>query len=194
MLKIASLRYTGPTSIFLRVLLNKKYALPNRIIDKVVGHFMQMMRVPGPLPVVWHQVRAQVGSLCTLRWSLTHHTCFVLSLQCLLTFVQRYKRSVTREQRELFRALMKKHIHHLITPEVRRELFSGPARGEVDPKAKKAAKVAASTPASVAGAAMAPTTRPRVFVWNRAQDSQFANAPTNGVASVFESASGDVNM
>lgn len=56
LMKLASLPYTGATSVFLKVLLNKRYALPNRIVDHVVDHFMQMVRVPGPLPVVWHQV------------------------------------------------------------------------------------------------------------------------------------------
>lgn len=67
---------------------------------------MTFMDVEGPLPVIWHQ--------------------------CLLAFAQRYRNDVTRDQREHLRALLKQHTHHAITYEVRRELFSGPPRGEGD--------------------------------------------------------------
>jgi essential nuclear protein 1 len=89
--------YSGPTSLFLRVLLNKKYALAYRVIDAVVNHFLSFMGENRQLPVLWHQ--------------------------SLLTFVQRYKDDVTDEQKEALKPLMKKHGHHLITPEIRRELY-----------------------------------------------------------------------
>ena len=41
MLKIAEMDYSGANSIFLRVLLEKKYALPYRVIDAVVYHFLK---------------------------------------------------------------------------------------------------------------------------------------------------------
>ena len=160
-MKLASLHYTGPISIFLRILLNKKYALPHRIIDKVVLHFMQMLRERGPLPVVWHQ--------------------------CLLTFAQRYKHAVTRDQREMLRALLKKHTHHIITAEIRRELFSGPARGEKAPEPKRG--VGAGTGATDSGAGLAAATRPRVFVWNRSADDGFKNAPAGYFAADADEAS-----
>merc|ERR1712129_409075 len=40
MLKIAEMEYSGANSIFLRVLLDKKYALPYRVVDSVVFHFL----------------------------------------------------------------------------------------------------------------------------------------------------------
>ncbi len=89
--------YSGPTSLFLRCLLNKKYALAYRVIDAVVNHFLSFMAEQRDLPVLWHQA--------------------------LLTFVQRYKDDVTDEQKEALKPLLKKHGHHLITPEIRRELF-----------------------------------------------------------------------
>lgn len=36
--------------------MDKKYTLPYVVVDRVVAHFMEMMRVDGPLPVIWHQV------------------------------------------------------------------------------------------------------------------------------------------
>lgn len=41
MLKIAEMDYTGANSIFLRILFDKKYALPYRVVDAVVFHFIR---------------------------------------------------------------------------------------------------------------------------------------------------------
>ena len=49
MLKIAEMPYTGANSIFLRMLLDKKYALPFRVVDALVFHFAR------ELPVHCHQ-------------------------------------------------------------------------------------------------------------------------------------------
>lgn len=40
MLKLAEMDYNGSTSIFLRILLDKKYALPYRVVDSIVHHFI----------------------------------------------------------------------------------------------------------------------------------------------------------
>ena len=42
-LKIAEMDYNGANSIFLRALLDKKYALPYRVIDAVVFHFLGLV-------------------------------------------------------------------------------------------------------------------------------------------------------
>ena len=39
-LKVAEMDYNGANSIFLKTLLDKKYALPYRVIDAVVFHFI----------------------------------------------------------------------------------------------------------------------------------------------------------
>ena len=41
LLKLAEMKYSGANSIFIRILLDKKYALPYRVIDAVVHHFVQ---------------------------------------------------------------------------------------------------------------------------------------------------------
>lgn len=43
LLKIAEMEYSGANSIFLRILLDKKYALPYRVIDAVVDHFVRLV-------------------------------------------------------------------------------------------------------------------------------------------------------
>lgn len=47
-----------------------------------------------------------------------------------MTLSQRYKHAITKEQKEALKPLLKKHYHHLITPEIRRELFTCSSRGE----------------------------------------------------------------
>ncbi|XP_020296825.1 bystin [Pseudomyrmex gracilis] len=95
-LKIAEMEYTGANSIFLRIFLDKKYALPYRVVDGVVFHFLRFERDKRELPVLWHQA--------------------------LLTFVQRYKSDISSEQKDALLELLKKQSHHTITPEIRREL------------------------------------------------------------------------
>lgn len=40
LLKLAEMNYNGACSVFLRTLLDKKYALPYRVVDAVVFHFL----------------------------------------------------------------------------------------------------------------------------------------------------------
>ena len=103
-LKLAEMEYNGANSIFLRVLLDKKYALPYRVVDAVVFHFLGFQTDKRELPVLWHQ--------------------------CLLTFVQRYKQDISSEQKEALMTLLRAQVHEGITPEIRRELVSSKCRDE----------------------------------------------------------------
>ena len=47
--------YSGTNSFFLRVLLDKTYALPYRVVDALVDHFMRFKGEERQLPVVWQQ-------------------------------------------------------------------------------------------------------------------------------------------
>ncbi|KAF2486394.1 Bystin-domain-containing protein [Neohortaea acidophila] len=120
----------GACNILIRTLLEKKYALPFRVVDALVFHFMRFknMQQPGDangdvsmsgpgfpgkkgagdpkLPVLWHQ--------------------------CLLAFAQRYKNEITEDQREALLDLLLVRGHKGIGPEVRRELLEGRGRGVVE--------------------------------------------------------------
>lgn len=89
-------------SFFIRVLLDKKYALPYRVLDALVAHFLRFADESRALPVVWHQ--------------------------SLLTFVQRYKRELAAADKERLRGLAGAQRHYLMTPEVLRELAEGQSR------------------------------------------------------------------
>jgi essential nuclear protein 1 len=108
---------------FIRVLLEKKYALPYKVIDALVFHFLRFRAVDissiddmefdgarigkesgsQKLPVIWHQ--------------------------CLLAFAQRYRDDITEDQREALLDLLLVRGHRQIGPEVRRELLAGRGRG-----------------------------------------------------------------
>ena len=50
--------------------------------------------------------------------------------QCLGAFAQHYKAELTNEQKERFKMLLRVQEHGLVTPDIRRELFSGRSRGD----------------------------------------------------------------
>jgi essential nuclear protein 1 len=96
--KLAQMEYSGAASIFIKTLLNKKYSLPAPVIGSLVRHFASFVNDEKiVLPVLWHQ--------------------------SLLVFVQRYKNEIQGEARDALKNVMRKHLHHKITPEIRRELF-----------------------------------------------------------------------
>ena len=96
LLRLAEMPYSGSTSVFLKTLLAKKYALPLRVICALHKHFLGFMSERRVLPVIWHQA--------------------------LLVFVQRYKLELTTTQKDELLQLLRIHSHHEISPEVRREL------------------------------------------------------------------------
>ncbi|NXV24393.1 BYST protein, partial [Cepphus grylle] len=102
MLKIAEMQYSGANSIFLRLLIDKKYALPFRVVDALVFHFLAFRTDQRVLPVLWHQ--------------------------SFLAFAQRYKEDLSSEQKEALLELLKFHSHPQISPEIRRELVNSKTR------------------------------------------------------------------
>ena len=102
MLKLAEMEYNGANSIFLRLLLDKKYALPFRVLDALVAHFLSFRSEKRELPVLWHQ--------------------------SLLTMAQRYKADLASEQKEAVLELLKVQTHPHISAEIRRELQNSESR------------------------------------------------------------------
>ncbi|XP_024124960.1 bystin [Oryzias melastigma] len=102
MLKLAEMEYNGANSIFLRLLLDKKYALPFRVLDALVAHFLSFRNEKRVLPVLWHQ--------------------------SLLTLAQRYKADLASEQKTALQELLKLQTHPHISAEIRRELQNSESR------------------------------------------------------------------
>jgi len=110
LLKLAEMEYSGANSIFVKTLLDKKYALPFRVIDALVFHFVKFEHDHRILPVLWHQA--------------------------LLVFVQRYKEDISSEQKEALYGVLRVHFHAKIGPEIRRELQNSKSRDEETPAPK----------------------------------------------------------
>ncbi|KAI4103882.1 MAG: hypothetical protein LQ345_007308 [Seirophora villosa] len=113
----------GATNIFIRTLLEKKYALPYKVIDGLVFHFLRFRPTP-PM-----EQSTDVDSAPTLEMS--DHKLPVLWHQSLLAFAQRYRNDITEDQREHLLDLLLIRGHKDIGPEVRRELLAGRGRGVV---------------------------------------------------------------
>lgn len=120
----ADLEAGGATNIFVRTLLEKKYALPYRVLDALVFHFM---RFKGVGVDGGHQ-DAMTG-VAGGRAAMRDEKLPVLWHQCLLAFAQRYKNDITEDQREALLDLLLTKAHSKIGPEVRRELLEGRGRG-----------------------------------------------------------------
>eukprot|EP00172_Hildenbrandia_rubra_P002285 Plantae.Rhodophyta-Hildenbrandia_rubra.ctg30235.p1 GENE.Plantae.Rhodophyta-Hildenbrandia_rubra.ctg30235~~Plantae.Rhodophyta-Hildenbrandia_rubra.ctg30235.p1 ORF type:complete len:375 (-),score=87.54 Plantae.Rhodophyta-Hildenbrandia_rubra.ctg30235:234-1358(-) len=119
LLHISKLPYTGANSLFIRILLDKKYALPYRVLDGLVDHFYRMINEQRDLPVIWHN--------------------------SLLSFVRHYKREIESNQKEMLKRLMRAQYHDQITPVIRTELFSVRSRGEqMDPGPDEQARAIAA--------------------------------------------------
>jgi len=55
LLQLAEMEYSGSNSLFIRILLDKKYALPYKVVDALVFHFMRFKNDERTMPVLWHQ-------------------------------------------------------------------------------------------------------------------------------------------
>ncbi|KZT26898.1 Bystin-domain-containing protein [Neolentinus lepideus HHB14362 ss-1] len=118
LMRLASMDYTGPCSLFIRVLLDKKHALPYKVLDTLVFHFIRLSNTykaksrgdSEKLPVLWHQ--------------------------SLLVFCQRYAADLSPDQKDALLDVVRVHFHPQIGPEVRRELVNSVSRGEPRPEDK----------------------------------------------------------
>jgi len=115
LLRLAQMDYAGPNSLFIRVLLDKKYALPFQVVDGLWSHFVRLANTykdsnagGGKLPVLWHQ--------------------------SLLVFCQRYASDMTPDQKDALLDVVRVQFHQQIGPEIRRELVNSVARGEPRPQ------------------------------------------------------------
>ncbi len=116
----------GATNVFIRVLLDKKYALPYKVIDALVFHFLRFRNTKVEDSVTEHNSEdlgdsGKVGGQDYLLPVLWH--------RCLLSFAQHYRNDITEDQREALLDLLVLKGHKAIGPEVRRELLEGRGRG-----------------------------------------------------------------
>lgn len=103
--------YTPARTVFIRCLIDKKYALPYQTLDDLVFYFMRFrlsanddpgLKELAILPIVWYKA--------------------------FLAFAQRYKNDITDDQRDFLLETLRQRFHPAIGPEIRRELISGSSR------------------------------------------------------------------
>ncbi|KZT74509.1 cell adhesion protein byn-1 [Daedalea quercina L-15889] len=117
LIRLANMDYSGPNSLFIRVLLDKKHALPYKVVDALVFHFIRLSNTykakkagdAEKLPVLWHQ--------------------------SLLVFCQRYGSDLTPDQKDALLDVARASSHAQISPEIRRELVNSVTRGDPRPDA-----------------------------------------------------------
>ncbi|GFZ45097.1 Uncharacterized protein JCM24511_02823 [Saitozyma sp. JCM 24511] len=114
LLRLASMDYSGPNSLFIRILLDKKYALPYKVVDALVFHFIRLANAPlsrtgeDKLSVLWHQ--------------------------SMLVFVQRYGSDLTPDQKDALLDVIRVRPHPTISAEIRREIVNSVERGAPRPE------------------------------------------------------------
>ncbi|KAH1258731.1 Bystin [Glycine max] len=120
LLKLSGMEYCGTTSYFIKLLLEKKYALPYRVVDAVVAHFMRFFNETRIMPVIWHQ-----SLLAFVQSKVTE-----IHLKPCSQIRSRYKNELQKEDKDRLRNLLEKQKHKLVTPEISRELDHSCNRGE----------------------------------------------------------------
>lgn len=127
-LKLAEMNYSGANSIFLRIFFDKKYALPYRVVDAAVHHFVKYRIYHVPNTSL--QCCSLNVSFWLCRFQLDVREMPVLWHQSLLTFSQRYKADLSSEQKEALLQVISVHKHHTLSLEIRRELLHSGCRDE----------------------------------------------------------------
>jgi essential nuclear protein 1 len=107
-------------NLFIKVLLEKKYALPYKVVDAVVFHFLRFRVV---------NAGAEPDHAATIHRNEKEEDLPVIWHQSLLAFAQRYRNDITEDQRESLLDVVNSRGHRLIGPEIRRELLAGRGRG-----------------------------------------------------------------
>lgn len=116
------------TNIFIRVLLQKKYALPYKVIDALVFHFLRFKA----LNIVDSNDVMMNDAEDNNRGSRRTHKLPVRWHECLLAFAQRYRNDINEDQREALLDLVTAVGHKgkgNMGDEVQRELLAGRGRG-----------------------------------------------------------------
>lgn len=88
--KIAEMGFTGATAIFIKTLLEKKYALPTRVLNVLVSFFVKYEDSEVVLPVIFFQLILRVCEL--------------------------YSSCMDEMQKSAIKSLVKKRKHEILSP------------------------------------------------------------------------------
>ncbi|ODQ78040.1 hypothetical protein BABINDRAFT_66069 [Babjeviella inositovora NRRL Y-12698] len=117
-------------TVFIRILLEKKYALPYQTVDDVVFYFMNFRKAAQNNTYDEMIMEEEVDAKTMPSLPVVWHKAF-------LAFAQRYKNDITDDQRDFLLETVRQRFHRDIGPEIRRELLAGKPRlsgGEKEPE------------------------------------------------------------
>jgi len=101
LLHLCNMPFNSVRAFFMRILIDKKYSLPETVISALINYFDQTSddSDENDLPVLWHQA--------------------------LLAFCQRYKLEISNENKHrILNVILKRKFHHQISLEIQEELSS----------------------------------------------------------------------
>lgn len=135
LMRIAEMDYTGPNSLFIRVLVDKKHQLPYKVVDSLIFHFIRLSNTykaksagdTQKLPVLWHQ---SLLAFCQRYVPLSFSHPSRGSTAKLSSFAPlRYANDLTPDQKDALLDVIRVNPHPQIGPDVRRELANSVERG-----------------------------------------------------------------
>lgn len=94
--KLCQMPYTPQILYFIKVLIEKKYSLPTKVVESLIQYFYSFMKDERELPVLFHQA--------------------------IFSFTQIYKKDFKKDDIIKLKELMKKHNHPKLTHEIKAEL------------------------------------------------------------------------
>ena len=116
--KLLEREFKPSTVVFIRILIEKKYALPYQTVDELVFYFMS-----------FRGTMVETSAMLDDNESNSYHAKLpVVWHKAFLAFAQRYKNDITDDQRDFLLETVRQRFHHAIGPEIRKELLSGKAR------------------------------------------------------------------
>lgn len=123
--------FSPAATVFIRVLIEKRYALPYQTIDDLVFYFMRFrvitdnkstFTIDNEMDDMMEEANIDITQQRKLQEApplpLVWH-------KSLLAFAQRYKNDITDDQRDFLMEVIRQRGHREIGPEIRRELLAG---------------------------------------------------------------------
>lgn len=110
---LLQLKYHPARVVFIRTLIEKKYALPYQTVDDIVFYFIKFRQAETGMDLDDQHKEDKL----TVGW-----------YKAFLAFAQRYKNDITEDQRDFLLETIRQKFHPGIGPEIRRELLAGKPR------------------------------------------------------------------
>jgi essential nuclear protein 1 len=127
--------FSPAATVFIRVLIEKKYALPYQTIDDLVFYFMRFriitdnkssFTINNEMDDNYDDILADTDIDISQQRKLQQSPPLPLVWhKSLLAFSQRYKNDITDDQRDFLMEVIRQRGHKEIGPEIRRELLAG---------------------------------------------------------------------